>query len=99
MGKIAFSLADKVFVTSDNPRTEEPQKIIEQIISPLPSGSAKIFTEVDRKTAIGKAIAAMKADDVLIIAGKGHEQYQVLGNETIHFSDREIASSFLKTMS
>lgn len=92
MGAIAENLSDKVVITSDNPRSEDPQQIITDILAGLKSISAqKVFVEPDR----GKAIELLKTisdnEDVILIAGKGHEDYQILKNKTIHFDDREEA--------
>ena len=99
MGKIAASLSDQVFVTSDNPRTEDPKAIIEEIVMGM-QGHENYEVEPDRKAAIGKAIAWAKPKDIVLIAGKGHEDYQILKSPTggtykIHFDDREIARDFL----
>lgn len=94
MGAIAGELSDIAVVTSDNPRTENPESILEEIIKGLPKGT-KFIREVDRRTAIHKAIQAAEAGDVVLIAGKGHEDYQVLGTRKIHFSDREIVEEIL----
>ena len=92
MGAIAQKLADKIVITSDNPRTEDPQQIITDIIAGLQSVNPDIVTvEPDR----GEAIAMLKDiasnNDVVLIAGKGHEDYQILKDKTIHFDDREQA--------
>ena len=92
MGAIAQNLADKIVITSDNPRSEDPQQIITDIIAGLHSVDPdKVTVEPDR----GEAIALLKtiADnkDVIVIAGKGHEDYQILKDKTIHFDDREEA--------
>ncbi len=92
MGAIAQKLADKIVITSDNPRSEEPQQIITDIIAGLQSVNPDIVTvEPDR----GEAIALLKTiadnNDVVVIAGKGHEDYQILKDKTIHFDDREQA--------
>ena len=85
MGRIAEQNADKVFVTSDNPRTEDPEVIIQDIVS-----SMKNYTKyTDRKTAIQKACAMLTPGDWLVIAGKGHENYQIIGNVKHHFDDSE----------
>ncbi len=92
MGKIADELSDKVVVTSDNPRSEDPQLIISDIMTGIKTVDTKrIFVEPDRRSAIKflKTISGPK--DVIVIAGKGHEDYQILKNETIHFDDREEA--------
>ena len=92
MGAIAQKLADKIVITSDNPRSEDPQQIITDIIAGLKSVDPEIVTvEPDR----GEAIALLKTiadnNDVVLIAGKGHEDYQILKDKTIHFDDREQA--------
>ncbi len=92
MGAIAEKIADKIVITSDNPRSEDPQQIITDIIAGLKSVAAeKVTVEPDR----GKAIELLKTiannNDVVVIAGKGHEDYQILKDHTIHFDDREQA--------
>ena len=94
MGRIASENADVVFVTSDNPRTENPDSIIEEIIAGIPKNKP-YFVEVDRRTAIKNAINEASDGDVVIIAGKGHEDYQILGVRKIHFDDREEAKKAL----
>lgn len=94
MGKIAADLADQVWVTSDNPRTEDPQQILEDILTGIPS-SVQPQVEVDRRHAIQAAIAQAQPGDGVLIAGKGHEDYQILGTEKIHFDDREEARAAL----
>jgi UDP-N-acetylmuramoyl-L-alanyl-D-glutamate--2,6-diaminopimelate ligase len=90
MGKIAANLADVVVVTSDNPRTEDPQKILEDVLAGISPEIQPIVT-IDRALAIQTAILEAKAGDGVLIAGKGHEDYQILGTEKIHFDDREQA--------
>ncbi|HEY5946065.1 MAG TPA: UDP-N-acetylmuramoyl-tripeptide--D-alanyl-D-alanine ligase, partial [Kofleriaceae bacterium] len=90
MGAAAARLADRVIVTSDNPRTEDPRAIIEQILPAVPS---PFYVDVDRRTAIRAAIAAATPGDIVLIAGKGHEDYQILGTTKIHFDDREEAAA------
>ena len=93
MGKIAEDLSDKVIITSDNPRTEDPQQILTDILSGIKSlNSDKIMVEPDRKLAIELAMKIAKDNDIIIIAGKGHEDYQILKDKTIHFDDREEAA-------
>lgn len=90
MGKIASELADITVVTSDNPRTENPQAILEDVLQGIiPSVTPLVFA--DRAEAIRTAILTAKAGDGVLIAGKGHEDYQILGTEKIHFDDREQA--------
>ena len=88
MGRIAAACADKVVVTSDNPRTEDPQGILDDILA---SGIAPAVVDVDRASAISRAITTAAPHDTIVIAGKGHENYQILGATKIHFSDQEEA--------
>ena len=94
MGKIAADLADVAIVTSDNPRTEEPRRILDDILTGIPD-TVKPVVEGDRATAIARAIAMAQPGDGVLIAGKGHEDYQILGTEKIHFDDREQARTAL----
>ena len=90
MGKIASELADKVIVTSDNPRSEDPNLIISDIMAGINTIDAeRIFVEPDRALAIKFITKIAKQNDVVVVAGKGHEDYQILKNETIHFDDKE----------
>ncbi len=90
MGKIAQQLCDKIIVTSDNPRQEDPQQIITDILSGLTLINPKtVFIEPDRRLAIKLLKDISTKNDVLILAGKGHENYQILADKTIHFDDRE----------
>ncbi|MFM2060937.1 MAG: hypothetical protein RLZZ507_607 [Cyanobacteriota bacterium] len=95
MGKIAAELADIAVVTSDNPRTENPDKILEDILAGIPD-SVQPMVIGDRATAIRTAILEAKLGDGVLLAGKGHEDYQILGTEKIHFDDREQARSALQ---
>ncbi len=88
MGAAVAEHADLAIVTSDNPRTEDPRAIIDAI---LPAVPRPFFVDVDRRTAIRAAIDAATPGDVIVIAGKGHEDYQILGTTKIHFDDREEA--------
>lgn len=94
MASIAEKLADTVIVTSDNPRTEDPEAIIKDILAGFDKPE-KIHIESDREKAVKLAIDLAKADDIILIAGKGHEDYQIIGTEKIHFSDKEIATKYL----
>ena len=94
MGAIASRLADQVVVTSDNPRTEDPQRIIEEILQGTEARNT--VAVADRREAIARVIAEAGADDVIVIAGKGHETYQYVGDEVLHFDDREEAEYALK---
>lgn len=90
MGKIAQQLCDKIIITSDNPRQEDPQQIITDILSGLALINPKtVFVESDRHLAIKLLKDISSENDVLVLAGKGHENYQILADKTIHFDDRE----------
>jgi UDP-N-acetylmuramoyl-L-alanyl-D-glutamate--2,6-diaminopimelate ligase len=97
MGEAAFSNSDMTFVTSDNPRSEEPQSIIDDVMEGLPKEELNnsLFTEVDRKAAIHRALNSARPGDVVLIAGKGHEDYQIVGDQTLAFSDYEVAKELL----
>ncbi|WP_413164221.1 UDP-N-acetylmuramoyl-L-alanyl-D-glutamate--2,6-diaminopimelate ligase [Capilliphycus salinus ALCB114379] len=94
MGKIAAELADVVVVTSDNPRTEDPNRILEDILAGIDL-EVKPIVICDRAQAIRQAILEAKPGDGVLIAGKGHEDYQILGTEKVHFDDREQARDAL----
>ena len=94
MGKIAAELADVVVVTSDNPRTEDPEQILKDVVAGIPS-EVKPLVIGDRAQAIATAIRDAQPGDGVLIAGKGHEDYQILGTEKIHFDDREQARNAL----
>jgi len=95
MGRAASEGADLVIVTSDNPRSEDPQRIIDEIVSGIPSETA-VIVEPDRRAAIGRAIDAAEAGDVVVIAGKGHETTQEIGDEVLPFDDRIVALTALE---
>jgi UDP-N-acetylmuramoyl-L-alanyl-D-glutamate--2,6-diaminopimelate ligase len=95
MGKIAADLADVAVVTSDNPRTEDPEKILEDILAGIPDTVEPIVI-CDRAAAIRTAILQAQPGDGVLLAGKGHEDYQILGTEKIHFDDREHARAALQ---
>ena len=96
MGRISAALADLTVVTSDNPRMEDPGTIIEEILPGV--GSATHRVEADRRGAIETGIRACQPGDVVVIAGKGHEDYQILGQEKIHSDDREVAREVLRKL-
>lgn len=97
MGQIAVSMSDFVVITSDNPRTENPLSIIQDIIEGVTqvTGGAPYIVEPDREKAIQMAIDEAREGDLVLIAGKGHEDYQIIGSEKRHFDDREVAERFL----
>ena len=93
MGRLAKDLADIAIVTSDNPRHEEPESIIDEILTGMnEAGRATVLRESDRRAAIALAVRQARPGDTVVIAGKGHENYQILGDQTIHFDDVEVAS-------
>jgi UDP-N-acetylmuramoyl-L-alanyl-D-glutamate--2,6-diaminopimelate ligase len=101
MGRAAARLADRVFLTSDNPRDEDPQRILDQIaegVATVEGASQRSTTIVDRREAIGQAVAAADTGDVVVIAGKGHETLQVIGEERRRFDDREVARAALEKL-
>ena len=94
MAKIAEQLADRVIATDDNPRTEDNQKIMADILKGFENvGIVQVIH--DREQAIKTAILQAKPQDVILIAGKGHEDYQIIGTTKHHFSDQEVAISYL----
>ena len=96
MGEIGGRLADHVILTSDNPRTEDPHAILQEIQSGMNDRRATLEVESDRTAAIFKAIRMAEPGDTVVIAGKGHETYQILGDKTIDFDDREVARAALR---
>ena len=96
MGAIAADNADFVIVTSDNPRTEEPVAIIDEIVEGLKDKQTPYTVICDRIEAIGWAIDNSRPGDVILLAGKGHEDYQVIGHEKHHMDEREIVAQFLE---
>ncbi len=101
MGRIAAKLSDMVITTSDNPRTEDPEAILTEIEAGVAETIGKKVHEkvTDRREAIYLAISLAQAGDTVIIAGKGHEDYQIIGTEKIHFDDREVAREALGGLS
>ena len=98
MGRVAGENSDLVFITSDNPRTEDPLKIIAEIEIGVAETGTQYSVVSDRREAIYRAIVAAKSTDVVIIAGKGHENYQIIGNDKFHFDDREVATDALRKL-
>ncbi|NBW82165.1 hypothetical protein EBR21_10480 [bacterium] len=96
MGQIAARIADQVWITSDNPRTENPMLIIENILNgTADENSAHVCVQADRALAIKEAIRSSKEQDIVLIAGKGHEDYQIVGTTKYPFSDSAIARQIL----
>ena len=99
MGAIAADNADLVIVTSDNPRTEQPQAIIDEILAGLKDKATEHIAICDRAEAIKWAIDNHRANDVILLAGKGHEDYQVVGHEKHHMDEREIVAEHIEKRS
>ena len=99
MGKTASELADVCYVTSDNPRSEDPMMIIDGILSGMAdNGRKKAIVVPDRRQAIERAIQENKKEDIIVIAGKGHEDYQIIGEKVIDFDDYEEAARVVKEL-
>jgi UDP-N-acetylmuramoyl-L-alanyl-D-glutamate--2,6-diaminopimelate ligase len=94
MGKIAEKYADKIIVTNDNPRSEAPAAIVADILTGLQDRD-NVLIEYDRKQAILISLQAMQKDDVVLIAGKGHESYQIIGEKKMYFSDLDVVKSIM----
>ena len=99
MGKVAEQLSGVVIITSDNPRSEQPEYIIGEIVTGLENPTDdNIFIEPDRKKAIETAVSLARKDDIVLVAGKGHEKYQFIGDRKVPFSDTEIAKQAIKRL-
>lgn len=98
MGKIAQKYSDLVIITSDNPRYEEPNEIIKDILIGIDKNKENYIVIVDRKDAIKEAIQSAKEGDIVLIAGKGHENYQIIKDEIVEFDDKLIAKEILNNM-
>ncbi|MGA8097993.1 MAG: UDP-N-acetylmuramoyl-L-alanyl-D-glutamate--2,6-diaminopimelate ligase [Candidatus Cybelea sp.] len=97
MGAVAAVFADRLYVTSDNPRTEDPQAIVDAIVAGI--GDRDRIVELDRRRAIERAIAEARSGDVVLIAGKGHETYQIVGDRVLSFDDAAVAREALASRS
>jgi UDP-N-acetylmuramoyl-L-alanyl-D-glutamate--2,6-diaminopimelate ligase len=98
MGEIAARLADRAWITSDNPRSERPEAIIEEVVvgvRRVPDAEERCATLPDRQDAIRSALGWARRDDAVVIAGKGHETYQIVGSQVLPFDDREVARRVL----
>ena len=98
MGQTACRISDAVVITSDNPRLEDPLEIIRQIEAGIKGRFTNYFIEPDRKDAISRAFGLAACDDIVILAGKGHERCQIIGNEKMPFDDRKVAMSILSAV-
>jgi len=95
MGRIASELSDISIVTSDNPRSEDPSEIVRQVVEGTKGSKNPVFVEVDRTKAIEMALRKAKEGDIVLLAGKGHETYQILNTGKIHYDEREIVKNIL----
>jgi UDP-N-acetylmuramoyl-L-alanyl-D-glutamate--2,6-diaminopimelate ligase len=95
MGEVAALFADRIFLTEDNPRSEDPQRIIDQIMQGI-KNKEKVEIIIDRKEGIKKALSLAKRNDSLVLAGKGHEDYQIKKGKKFHFSDKETVLELLR---
>jgi UDP-N-acetylmuramoyl-L-alanyl-D-glutamate--2,6-diaminopimelate ligase len=98
MGRAAAGGADVVVLTSDNPRSEEPEQIAGAVLDGLGDGPARVVVELDRRAAIRDAMREAKPGDVVVIAGKGHETGQTIGERTVPFDDRVVAHEELEAL-
>ena len=96
MGQVATTYADRVYVTSDNPRTEDAQKIIDDILEGISKKKTPVYIHPDRKKAIETALKSAKKGDIILLAGKGHEDYQIMGESKLPFDERLIIESLLR---
>jgi UDP-N-acetylmuramoyl-L-alanyl-D-glutamate--2,6-diaminopimelate ligase len=97
MGSVATRFADLAVLTSDNPRSEDPLAIIEEVRAGC-DGTARLFVEPDRRRAIVTALESARAGDVVVVAGKGHETVQQIGDRSIEFNDRVVTAEELERL-
>lgn len=95
MGQVASACADRIFITSDNPRTEDADKIIDDILEGISKKKTSVYIQSDRKKAIESAVKSAKKGDIILLAGKGHETYQIKGSEKLPFDEREIIKNLI----
>jgi UDP-N-acetylmuramoyl-L-alanyl-D-glutamate--2,6-diaminopimelate ligase len=100
MGAVASRLSDVIFITSDNPRSEDPQRILDEVQRGITPDTTRVTAEhvvalVDRRAAIARAIEVAKPGDLVLVAGKGHEKYQVIGSQVLPFDDVAVAQEAL----
>lgn len=98
MGRMATDLSDIVVVTTDNPRTEDPDEIIKEILIGTVGSKAEVVSITDRSEAIKYAMSIARKGDTILLAGKGHETYQVIGKERVHYDEREVVEEILKSL-
>ena len=97
MGQVVQKYAQKIYITSDNPRSENPQDIILEILSGMEQNPSIRSINPIREQAIEQAIKEQEEDEILFVLGKGDERYQIIGHQKIHFDDREVIASVLKS--
>jgi UDP-N-acetylmuramoyl-L-alanyl-D-glutamate--2,6-diaminopimelate ligase len=98
MASVAEQGADRLFITADNPRSEPPEAIIEQMLAGLSeAGRARAVIEPDRRAAIALAVQEARGGDIILIAGKGHETHQIIGQERRDFDDVAVAAGLMRT--
>ena len=95
MGRIAGVMSDYTIITSDNPRNEDPLDIIGEIEEGIYETAAGYSVTADRRSAITRAVMLARPGDIIVVAGKGHETYQIVGNRKKHFDDREVLKELL----
>ncbi len=98
MGRMATDLSDIVIVTTDNPRTEDPEEIIKDILIGVVGSKAEVISITDRTEAIKYALSIARTGDTILLAGKGHETYQVIGTERVHYDEREVVFKALEEL-
>ena len=98
MGRMATELSDVVVVTTDNPRTEDPDEIIKEILIGTVGSKAEVITITDRSEAIAHALKIARKGDTVLLAGKGHELYQVIGTQRVHYDEREVIKTALQNI-
>jgi UDP-N-acetylmuramoyl-L-alanyl-D-glutamate--2,6-diaminopimelate ligase len=98
MGEAATSIADVSFVTSDNPRSEDPQRIVDEVVAGAARGGGPYRAVVDRREAIAQALSEARDGDIVLVAGKGHEQGQQFSDRTVPFDDREVVRELLESL-
>jgi UDP-N-acetylmuramyl tripeptide synthase len=102
MGRVAARYSDVVVITSDNPRSEDPVGIMKEVEAGVREGSAlkkdplQVLTVADRREAIEQALSLARPGDAVVLAGKGHEEYQIIGDRVIPFNDRRIANDWIQ---
>jgi UDP-N-acetylmuramoyl-L-alanyl-D-glutamate--2,6-diaminopimelate ligase len=97
MGEAGARLADVLIVTSDNPRSEDPAAIARSVVAGTAEGVATVRVELDRRAAIALAIGEARPGDVVVVAGKGHETTQTIGNQVLPFDDRDVVRDLLES--